>query len=221
MRASEVDTILSFLERRKHGKFATQVRILAGLLNKMRWFFSFRYPKLAILALMIIVAYFVFSNDYVRGIVDGLNGLTYLGIFIAGVFFSFGFSTPFAIGFFVTSSPESIFLASIVGGIGAMFSDLFIFHFVRFSLMDEFNRLENTAVIKSARNEMKRDFRKKIRNYILYFFAGIIIASPLPDEIGVSMLAGLSDVKANILMMISFAMNAFGIFIMLLIGSAI
>ncbi len=176
---------------------------------------------MAVIALMIILAYYVFSNDYVRGIVDGLNGLTYAGIFIAGMLFSFGFSTPFAIGFFVTSSPESIFLASIIGGIGAMFSDLFIFYFVRFSLMDEFMRMENTTLARKIRKELKKDFGKKIRNYILYFFAGIIIASPLPDELGVSMLAGLSDIKLKILTIISFIMNSFGIFVMLLIGKAI
>jgi len=86
--------------------------------------------------------------------------------------------------------------------------------------MDEFNRLKNTAVIKAAGDELRRDFRKKIKNYILYFFAGIIIASPLPDELGVSMLAGLSEINARVLTMISFAMNSLGIFTMLFIGGA-
>ena len=87
--------------------------------------------------------------------------------------------------------------------------------------MDEFNRLENTTPMKQIRKELKKDFGKKIRNYILYFFAGIIIASPLPDELGVSMLAGLSDIKIKVLTTISFIMNSFGIFVVLLIGNAV
>lgn len=176
---------------------------------------------MAILLLMIIAAYFLFGNAGVQNFVARLDNFTYFGIFAAGMLFSFGFSTPLAIGFFLSSAPENIFLASIIGGFGAMLSDLFIFYFVRFSLMDEFSRLENTAPIKKIRNEIKKDFKKRIRNYMLYFLAGIIIASPLPDEIGVSMLAGLSDIKMKILTAISLVMNSFGIFAMLLIGSMI
>ncbi|KKS57725.1 MAG: Heavy metal translocating P-type ATPase, partial [Candidatus Nomurabacteria bacterium GW2011_GWA2_42_41] len=139
----------------------------------------------------------------------------------AGALFSFGLSTPFAIGFFLVSSPENIFLASIAGGFGAMLSDLFIFKFVKFSLMDEFSQLENTKPIKEIRMEIKKHDRRKILNYLTYIFAGIIIASPLPDEFGVGMLAGLTEIKPVILGIVSLLMNSLGIFIILLIGSSV
>ena len=187
---------------------------------KMR-VFNFRYPKLAAIVLAAIAAYFLFSNANVQSAVGGLDSLDYLGILAAGALFSFGLSTPFAIGFFLVSSPENIFLASIAGGFGAMLSDLFIFKFVKFSLMDEFSQLENTKPIKEIRMEIKKHDRRKILNYLTYIFAGIIIASPLPDEFGVGMLAGLTEIKPVILGIVSLLMNSLGIFIILLIGSSV
>ena len=49
----------------------------------------------------------------------------------------------------------------------------------------------------------------------MYAFVGILIASPLPDEIGVIMLAGLTKINFKILAIISFILNTLGILIIL------
>jgi hypothetical protein len=112
---------------------------------------KFKYPKLLGFAFAIVLAYWIFSNQAVAGFFSGLgNGLGYVGAAIAGFFFSFGFTTPFSIGMFLTLAPKNIFLAAIIGGTGAMLADLLIFNFVRFSFMDEFKRLERTSVMREA-----------------------------------------------------------------------
>jgi len=110
---------------------------------------KFKYPKLLGLVFAIILAYFVFKNSVVSDWIHGLNSLSYIGIFIAGLLFSFGFSAPFAIGFFVTLDPANLFLASIVGGFGALISDLLIFRWARFSFSDEFNLIKKTSLLKN------------------------------------------------------------------------
>ena len=167
-----------------------------------------------------ILAYILFSYEPTQNFVASLRSLSYLGIFLAGLLFSFGFSTPFAVGFFLTTRPENIFLASLIGGTGALMADLFIFKMIRFSFMDEFKKLEKTKPIKEVNYLISNSPLHKIKNYLLYFFAGIIIASPLPDELGVSMLAGLSSIKTHVLGIISFTMNVSGILIMLLLGAS-
>src|SRR3989338_5083688 len=92
----------------------------------MKQLFRFRYPKLALLVLFSIFAYYIFSNVHVQKFINGFNNLGYLGVFIAGLLFSFGFTNPFAIGFFLVAKPSNIFLAAIIGGIGAMIADLAI-----------------------------------------------------------------------------------------------
>ena len=178
---------------------------------------KFQYPKLFLLVIFSIISYFIFSNDFVQSIVISLGELSYLGIFIAGLFFSFGFTTPFAIGFFLTVGAENIFIAALIGGCGALISDILIFKLIRFSFMDEFKRLEKTRIIHGINALMSGRLFSHFKLYLLYFFAGLIISSPLPDELGISMLAGLTRIKLHTLALISFVMNTFGIFLILLI----
>jgi uncharacterized membrane protein YdjX (TVP38/TMEM64 family) len=151
--------------------------------------------------------------------VSSLGDFGYFDIFIAGICFSFGFSTPFAIGFFIISNPSNILLAALIGGLGALVSDLLIFKIIRFSFMDEFKRLKKSRPIVEVDRMLDSHWIHGVKNYLLFVFAGLVIASPLPDELGVSMLAGLTRIKVYLLAIISFIMNSFGIFIMLLIGS--
>ena len=180
--------------------------------------FRFKYPKLLVFTLAIILAYWIFNKPVVGEFFSGLsNGLGYIGVVIAGFLFSFGFTVPFSVGMFITLAPKNIFLATILGGFCAMLADLLIFNFVRFSFMDEFRRLEKTSIIKKASKLIDYSLGHKLKVYFMYAFAGLIIASPLPDEAGVSILAGLTKIKQNKLVLISWFLNSLGILIMLLI----
>lgn len=187
----------------------------------MKRLFKFRYPKLLALTIFSVVSYFIFSNVLVKDFIANSTNSSYFWVFIAGLLFTFGFSTPFSIGFFLVARPENIILATFIGGFGALISDLFIFKMIRFTFMDEFKRLEKTEPIKKFNKILSHRHLSKIKNYLLFIFAGIIIASPLPDELGVSMLAGLTKINSYTLGIISFIMNSLGIFVMLLLGNAI
>lgn len=177
--------------------------------------FHIKYPKLIILSLIIILAYFIFSNK--SSFVHSIFNDSYFSVILAGALFSFGFTTPLAVGAFLTMNPENIILSAILGGFFAMLSDIIIFKLVKFSFIDEFKKIENNFTIKKIEKLIKSNLPHKIRIYLLYAITGIIIASPLPDEIGITMLAGLSRVKEKNLAVISFIMNSTGILIMLLL----
>jgi len=49
----------------------------------------------------------------------------------------------------------------------------------------------------------------------LYVFAGILIATPLPDEAGVTILSGLTRINLYILGITAFILHSFMIFILL------
>ena len=187
----------------------------------MKRLFKFKYPKLTLLIIAIISAYFLFKNPEISSFFSNLGGSSYLGIFIAGFFFSFGFTTPFAIGFFLVANPENIFLASLIGGAGSVLADLLIYKMIRFSFLDEFNRLESTHPIKEFNKKIGRSMSHKIRIHLMYILAGIILASPLPDEVGVTMLAGLSHIKTTALTIISFILHSIGILVIILIGRSL
>ncbi len=185
-----------------------------------RWF-KFKYPKIFSLIIIILASYIIFRNPGVIRAISNLGDLGYLGVFIAGLLFSFGFTSPLSAGFFLVLNPKNILLASVIGGLGAMFADLFIFKFIRLSFKDEFNNLKNEKISIKTKKLIKKILDKKIRIYIMYILAGGLIASPLPDEAGVILLAGLTKIKARFLAIIGFILNTFGILALFIIGRTI
>ncbi len=183
----------------------------------MKRLFSIKYPKIFLLTLTIILAYLLFSQTSItKYLQETTENQGYFLIFIGGLLFSLGFTTPFSIGLFLSLSPNNLFLASIIGGAGALISDLFIFKIIKISFLNEFKELEKTILMKEIFKETHK-IPRKIKHYLLYIFAGIIIASPLPDEFGITMLAGLSTIKTIPLSILSFTFNTLGILILLIL----
>ena len=181
----------------------------------MKKLFKFKYPKILLLLVMIVLSYFIFRNPSISDYLSHLGNLGYFGIFLGGILFAFGFTAPFSVGLFISLNPSNIWLAGIIGGFGALISDLLIFKLIKFSFIDEFNRLRNTKTLKNIERLIQRSIGEKIKVYFMYALAGILIASPLPDEAGVIMLAGLTKINFKVLAIISFILNTLGIILIL------
>ncbi len=185
----------------------------------MKRLFKFKYPKILILILAIIFSYILFKEPHIANFLLQLGKIRFIGLFIAGMLFAFGFTAPLAVGFFISYTPQNIYLATIIASLGVVASNLFIFSFIKLSFIDEFKKLERTSTIKKFAKFFGQFNGKslggKIRIYLAYVFIGIIIASPLPDEIGVVLLSGLTHIKKVTLAVITFILGAIGIFILL------
>ncbi|MEK6908844.1 MAG: hypothetical protein AABX23_02220 [Nanoarchaeota archaeon] len=181
----------------------------------MKRLFIFTYPKLTLYVIAIILAYFVFQMSVVSGFIASMNNLFYLSIFLAGLLFSAGFTTPIATGFLLASDPSNIYLAAGIGAIGALIADLGIFSFMRLSFNDEFKQLKHTSFIRHIATGVRMIVPKKFRSFFVYVLVILIIASPLPDELAVAMLAGFTKIHHYGFMLMSYIGNAIGIFILL------
>lgn len=177
----------------------------------------FKYPKLLFLILSILLAYFLLQNAQFAGVVSHLGQLSYFGCLIAGLFFAFGFTAPISASFFLISNPGNIFLAAIFGGIGTVIGNLIIFRLIKFSFKGEFDLLKKEKLLIYLNDFAKKTLGSKIMNYLLFAFAGILIASPLPDEAGVTLIAGLSEINEKKLMLLVFPLSTLGILVLLLI----
>jgi hypothetical protein len=142
--------------------------------------------------------------------------MSYAGIFICGLLFAFGFTTPFAIAILLNLEIENVFLAAMIGGLGALISDLIIFRFVKFSFEDEFEKLKDERPFLFIKSGLNKVFRPEIEHYLLLAFGGILFASPLPDEAAILVLVGLSEIDEKKLMIISYVCNTLGILLFLL-----
>ena len=180
--------------------------------KKARKIFSFKYPKILILIILIGLAYYLFSTPVASTWINYFENLGYLGILISGALIPLGFTAPFGLGLLSNIVPSNIFLASIIGGFGALLADLLIFNTIKLSFTDELKKLEKTKAIKEIEKVVKKYKRVKIVHYMMYLFAGIMIVSPLPDEIGVSMLAGLTTINQFKFALISFFLHSLSVF---------
>ncbi|MFH1134236.1 MAG: hypothetical protein V1735_07165 [Nanoarchaeota archaeon] len=173
---------------------------------------KFKYPKMILLFVTFIVAYLIFlERRFVP--VQGLGASGYVGTFILGALFSYGFTAaPAAALLIIISEGQNVFLAAFVAGLGALLSDLVLFRFVRHSLNEELESLSREDVVVWFR-ALIPSFAKK---YILPVMAGVIIASPLPDELGVALLASIKTLPTRVFIMVSFVLNTAGILLILL-----
>jgi len=183
--------------------------------KKARKIFALKYPKLFLLIFFIGLSYYLFSTTIISKWIDSFNNLGHFGVFISGAMTAFGFTAPIGIGLLTKIIPKNIFLATIIAGFGAMIVDLFIFHTIKFSFADELKELEKTKAIREIEKIVKKNKHVKIVHYLVYILAGLMIVTPIPDEVGVSMLAGLTTINPFKFALISFCLHNIAIFFLL------
>ena len=103
----------------------------------------------------------------------------------------------------------------LLGGLGALASDYLLFRFIRVTFDDEIVRLKGSRTFGIVDGLLVKRLPPRVASLITMGMAGIVIASPLPDEIGVALLAGMATVNEKVFAAISFSLNALGIFIVL------
>lgn len=171
------------------------------------------YPKILLFACAIVISYLLYRQGSFHWITQHLDGFSYVSIFIAGMLYSFGFTAPFAVAFFVDLAPQvSLLPATLVAAIGASVADVGIFEFVTVSMHEEFARLRETRIYQRLYELMHHEtIPERLRRMMRWILAGIIIGSPFPDEIGMTLLAGLTRLEGFRIAVFCFVMNLIGI----------
>lgn len=184
-------------------------------------FFKLKYPKLLVLVLTFILAYFIFRQWNSLPFHDEILSLGYFGIFLAGGFYAYGFTAAPATAVLLSLSKfQNLFLAGLIGGFGALMGDLIIFFFIRYQLNDEIKSLSKTKIAKFIDKEEKIIFGH-FKKYALAAFSGFIIASPLPTEIGVTLMSSIRGLSVKKFAIIAYILHTIGILIILAIGRII
>src|SRR3989344_4182601 len=161
-----------------------------------------------IIALSVLLAVFLYSSGTLQILVNKTETLPFLGSFLAGIFFvSIFTAAPATAAFAVLAQSEPLISLALIGGLGALLGDYLIFRFVKSNLSEDLMYL-----MHKIDPERIKIFRSKIFGWLIPFIGALIIASPLPDEIGLVML-GLSKIKTAVFLPLSFALNSIGIFI--------
>lgn len=185
--------------------------------------YKIQYPKLSLLACSFLLAYIMYIQGFFDLLPELLHGHGYISMFIGGLLFTFGFTSPFAVAIFIEMADTvDPFLGALVAGAGAVLADMTIFQFVRLSFMDEIRSLKASALARWISEKLHREtVPERIRQYIAWSIAGILIASPLPDELGVTMLSGLTEIRGKAFAAVCFSLNTIGVLFILLATQSI
>lgn len=153
------------------------------------------------------------------GVIDGfvkIIGNNISTSFLAGIFFTSIFTIAPAAIAFVDIADTSMTVVAFWGALGALCGDLILFYFIRDRFAENLIASVRPSVIKNVLNSFHLGFMK----WLSPILGALIIASPLPDELGLTLL-GISKTKISILIPISFVMNFIGIMALLYFASVI
>jgi hypothetical protein len=159
------------------------------------------------------VAWAIVHFNLLQSVLAQTGEATVWASLVAGLFFTSLITTAPAIAVLGELSLEAnLLLVALVGALGAVAGDYLIFIFVR-------DRVSQDAayLLRGPRfRRMFHIFRQPHFRRVLPVVGAVIIASPLPDELGLALL-GFSRIDRRYFFAISYTMNFIGI---VLIGLA-
>lgn len=136
------------------------------------------------------------------------------GSFIAGIGFTSLFTlAPASVVLIEIAHVSSPLLVALIGAAGAVLGDIFLFMFVRDSVSEGAQMLLN----KPMRRRLRYLLHHRLLHWVLPITGAIIIASPLPDELGLALM-GFSRMKIAVFAPISYVMNFLGILGVVMLG---
>ena len=173
---------------------------------------------ITIVLLSVVVAGVLVKTGVISDFLRYSEKLEFLGSFIAGMFFTSIFTTaPAIVTLGEIARENSILPTALFGAIGAVVGDLIIFRFVRDRLSEHIVELVKH---QGSGKRIKALFRLRFFRWFTFLLGGLIIASPFPDELGISLL-GFSKMRLLWFIPLSWVANFIGILIISLVAKTL
>lgn len=150
--------------------------------------------------------------------VQYISKIGYFGAFLSGVLFASTFTVATG-GLLLISLANTInpFGLVFAGACGAVFADLLIFHFVKNNVSAEITPIYDKFL---AHHHLKKILHTRYFSWTLPVLGALIIASPLPDELGVSLM-GISAMTIGRFALISFLSHTLGMISLVLLAGTL
>lgn len=176
----------------------------------MKLWQSWKYKNLTLVFLGVIIALILSRIDVFHQFLLHLGNFGYIGAFIAGVLFVSTFTVATgAVILLILAGTLSPIEIGIIAGLGAVFGDFTIFRFVKDNLTNELEDIYNNV---DSNHHFVKVLHSKYFSWTLPVIGALIIASPFPDELGVTLM-GISKMKTYQFLLLAFALDAIGIFL--------
>lgn len=173
---------------------------------------NWQYKNTFLLLLSIGLFIYFAKTPALNDAINFLGGFGFLSAIFAGVLFVSAFTVvPATVILFDLASQFNPWLIAILAGFGAVVGDYLIFRFIKNNIFDELRPL----FINFGWSKLfAKLFLTPYFSWLLPIAGAAIIASPFPDELGLTIL-GISKVKMWQFLLITFVLNSIGILIII------
>jgi hypothetical protein len=172
---------------------------------------EFKYKNITLVLVGLVLAFLLSDFPPFIALLSELQQHKYLGSLIGGFLFVSTFT--FGIGAIILTALAENYplpIIALFAGVGGVLGDLLILKFVRDNLLHEIEPLYR----RFGGNTISKIFYSHFFAWTLPVLGAIIIASPLPDELGVTLL-GISNIRISRFILISFVLDTVGVFLIL------
>jgi uncharacterized membrane protein YdjX (TVP38/TMEM64 family) len=175
------------------------------------------YKNILLFVISVVVAIILTRIPIIRDSLLHLGKLKYLGAFLGGLLFVSTFTIPIGAMILITLAKSlSPILLILIAGIGAVLGDLIIFQLVKNSIQEEIEPVYDEVEKLVGKNHLRKILHTKYFAWTLPVVGTLILVSPLPDELGLSLM-GISKISTKKFLAVAWFSHTIGIF--LVVGS--
>jgi uncharacterized membrane protein YdjX (TVP38/TMEM64 family) len=170
-----------------------------------------KFKNTIFLFLSFVVFFYFITTETGRYVINDFSLLGLLGSFLAGIFLVSTFTVlPSIIVLLKIAEVYDPVSVALTAGLGSVVGDYAMFSFLRDHVYDELLSL----IPESKRRIFSRLSRSKYLAWMTPVLGALIVASPLPDEIGIGLM-GMSRLKGWQFILISFFLNTIGTYMLI------
>lgn len=189
--------------------------VFATLKKPIAYYHHWQYKNTVFLIVSLLALWYFADSPTLKYAIATLGNWSYVGAIITGIFFVSTFTVaPAIIVLYRLAETLNPIEIALLTGFGALIGDLVLYRFLKDRVFEEIKPL----MMKLGGSYITALFKTPFFAWMLPIIGSLIIASPLPDETGVAIL-GASKLKKWQFLLLSFILNATGIFIIVTVAA--
>jgi uncharacterized membrane protein YdjX (TVP38/TMEM64 family) len=176
--------------------------------------YEWNHYKTVLIILIVLLTLESYLSGTLQKFFNSLGEYGYIGGFIAGFLYSYGVTTPFAIAAFVVLAKQlDIWLLIILGSLGGLIGEYFIY---------DFAKKESGKSLRIYKNKTIKipEIKSKLFRRLSPLIAGLIIATPIPDEF-LAFLFGIEKYRLRDFLILTIIFKLIGTFLIVGLGRII
>lgn len=175
---------------------------------------NWRYKNTTLLIVSMALFFFLASTPIISTFIQKMGDSGYVGAFVVGMLFVSVFTAaPAGVVLYNLADKLHPLEIAAIAGAGAVVGDYILFRRIKGGLLDELLPLFH----KVTSHRVSKLFYTPYFSWLLPILGLVIIATPGPDEVGIGLL-GLTKIKPWQFLLVTFALNAVGIFFVVLLA---